>query len=133
MPALAWLADETRKRQGMTVTVEDDDQPKALEDGVAALVFRSVRELLVNVFKHAHVPAAKVALRRKGEWLVVEVSDRGVGFDPASSGEGYGLFGVREQISRLGGTFAVASMPGEGTTITIEVPLRAPAPRGNAG
>jgi two-component system CheB/CheR fusion protein len=133
MPALAWLADETRKRHGMTVTVEDDDQPKALEDGVAALVFRSVRELLVNVFKHAQVPAAKVALRRKGEWLVLEVSDRGVGFDPASSGEGYGLFGVREQISRLGGTFAVASTPGEGTTITIEVPLRAPAPRGDAG
>ena len=88
-----------------------------------------MRELLTNVVKHAQVKQASVSLRRDDGHLVVGVEDKGTGFDPARASEaerGFGLFSVREQITRLGGTFEAQSNPGQGTRITLSVPLHAP-------
>ena len=93
-----------------------------------ALLFRAVREMLTNVVKHARVREASVSLHREGGKLTVVISDQGAGFDPArlksyEAAKGFGLFSVREQILRLGGTFEATSSPGRGTTITLQIPL----------
>jgi signal transduction histidine kinase len=130
--ALSWLAEDVEKRHGIHVELTDDDSSKPLDESTAALVYRAVRELLMNVFKHANCTCANVSLRREQDDLEIEVVDSGIGFavadtvSPAHNG-GFGLFSVREQISRLGGTVSVMSIPGHGTHVSLRVPMRQPS------
>jgi signal transduction histidine kinase len=126
--ALSWLAEEFEKRDGLVIEVSDDGQQARLDDPVAGLLFRSVRELLMNVSKHAKVSRAKVVLRSVDDHLEILVSDAGRGFPPpepnASVREhGRGLVSVREEISWLGGTLSIRAAPGRGTEVQLRVPL----------
>lgn len=130
--ALSWLAEDVEKRQGIHVELTDDDSQKPLDESTAALVYRAVRELLMNVFKHSKCTRAHVSLRRDQDDLEIDVVDSGVGFavvDAVSQAHagGFGLFNVREQISRLGGTVSVMSTPGHGTQVSLRVPMRRPS------
>ena len=127
--ALSWLAEDLGKRWGIAFELDTDRAAKPLDDATASLVFRAVRELLTNVLKHARVRAATVSLRRLGNEMEIDVKDRGVGFDletaQARAGHGgFGLFNVREQISRLGGTVEVESAVTKGTRVSLRVPLK---------
>jgi two-component system CheB/CheR fusion protein len=128
--AVGWLAEQLAARHGITVSVEGVD-PLGLDGDVASVLFRVVRELLTNVVKHARSSLAVVTFRRDGDHLVVDVEDRGVGFDAAILGtrahQGFGLFSVREQVGRLGGTFELASSTDAGTRVSLRVPLAATA------
>ena len=68
--------------------------------------------------------------RRRDEQVLVMIEDDGVGFAPAhvSSGEHFGLLGMRERADALGGTLTLESSPGKGTTIVVEVPSADPHP-----
>ena len=127
--ALSWLAEDLGKRWGIGIEVSDDALAKPLDDATAGLVFRAVRELLTNVLKHAQAASAQVSLRRSGDHLEVDVKDQGIGFDPeaitsSSTGGGFGLFSVREQITRLGGTMEVESRRRRGTSVSLRLPLK---------
>jgi signal transduction histidine kinase len=126
--ALEWLADQLREQYQLEVSVSAGGALPRLEDEAAAILFRAVRELLLNVVKHARVGSASVRLLADGERLTAEVADLGGGFDPGSleggrAAKGFGLFSVRETIARLGGTLAVTSRPSRGTTIALQIPL----------
>jgi PAS domain S-box-containing protein len=136
--ALAWLAEDIQKRHGMRFEVADDGTEKPLDDAAKAVVFRTIRELVMNVLKHANAPAAKASLRRIDDHLEVLVEDRGVGFDAKApmdrpSAGGFGLFSVREQITGLGGTLNIDSAPEQGTRVRVRVPLRPSTPEGQPG
>ena len=95
-----------------------------------SIVYRAVRELLINVSKHAAVDVATVDSERSGERLIVRVSDAGVGFAPAVvaaplRGRGLGLVSIHERLGFIGGTAQVQSIPGDGTVATLCVPLAA--------
>jgi signal transduction histidine kinase len=127
--ALSWLTEDVERRYGIKVELADDESQKPLGHVAAALVFRAIRELLTNVFKHAKCPACTVSMRRDGADLHIEVRDHGTGFDvygaeQESPGRGFGLSSVREQISRIGGQVAVASALGKGTRVSLRVPLK---------
>ncbi len=127
--AVSWLGEQLEARHQLQVSLACDDALVALDEEVAALLFRSIRELLVNVVKHAKTKAAAVTLHGDGGDLVVTVRDEGAGFDPTKmrdyeTTDGFGLFSVREQIARLGGTFDVTSRPGHGTNVTLRIPFR---------
>ena len=130
--ALMWLAEDLEKRHGIRIEVADDGADKPLDDGAKALIYRAVRELLMNVLRHSDAPSARVSLRRSDDDLVIDVEDRGVGFDPEAPADrpsaGFGLLTVREQISRLGGALKVQSAPEQGTFASIRVPLQSSAP-----
>jgi two-component system, chemotaxis family, CheB/CheR fusion protein len=127
--ALNWLAEEMEKRHGMHIEVIDDAANKPLDETSRALVFRAIRELVMNVTKHAQTPAAKVTLRRIDHQFEIAVEDSGAGFDAAAEAKaksgsgGFGLLSVREQIRRLGGTMVVESAPKHGTRVCVRVPL----------
>jgi PAS domain S-box-containing protein len=126
--AVLRLANDMKQRYGLSVSVHDDGQAYPLDDRVALVLFRSVRELLINVAKHAGTPAASVSLSAMDGCLRVEVEDRGRGFNAREqSGHveagHFGLFSIRERMEYLNGAFGVWSRPGEGTSVTMTVPL----------
>src|SRR5690349_3701996 len=130
LEALRWLADRVSKQQRLLVTVEDDGNPKPLEDQVTVLLFQTVRELLQNVVKHARSKRATVRCAVSDELLALDVIDPGVGFEvhsidrlPTRQG-GFGLFNIRERLKLMGGSIDIHSIVGEGTTVRIRVPLK---------
>jgi len=126
--ALTWLAKQM-PLHGLMVDVRLSQDQVTLPDDQAVLLFQSVRELLINVAKHAGTDRATVSLKiDSGQQLSIEVQDHGRGFDPvaveAKSENGhFGLFSVRERMQAMGGSLDVQSRPGEGTTLTMTLPL----------
>jgi PAS domain S-box-containing protein len=130
--ALPWLADQMHRYElAVTVTLPDSDDLQLPEDQ-AVLIFQSVRELLMNVAKHAETGQAALSLQRCHDQLRLEIRDEGMGFDLCSlaanaqsaAGHGFGLFSIRERMLALGGRFELCSAPGRGTTATLLLPLR---------
>ena len=96
-----------------------------LGNELAISAYRIVQEALSNIMKHAGATAAEVTLvlDAANDLLRIEVEDNGHGFDPASSGEGIGIIGMRERVYALRGTMTLRSAPGRGTTLAIALPL----------
>lgn len=130
--ALESLVDRHRQTVGCDGEFEDDGVEKPLSMDVQVLVFQAVRELLINTAKHAGASRVKVAVSRQGGQVRVVVEDDGVGFDPAvvrprgHDHGGYGLFNVRERLAHFNGSITIDSRPGQGTRVTLLVPV-APA------
>jgi two-component system CheB/CheR fusion protein len=128
--AIEWLSEEMRKTYHLEVLLEDDMQTKPLDSVAASILFRAVRELLINVTRHANVKIARVITSSADGYLTVKVADHGVGFalpgkDPGAS-PGLGLSAMRERIAHIGGTFVIKSERNRGTTATIQVPMSPP-------
>lgn len=127
--ALLWLADKMVDAYGLAVTTDVEFREDRLDQDAKTVPFRACRELLMNVVKHGGVNEASVRLRECDSFAALDVSDLGVGFDPASleSGDtGFGLFSIRERIPHLGGQLTVSSSDGQGACISIRLPLSSP-------
>jgi signal transduction histidine kinase/ActR/RegA family two-component response regulator len=127
--AIAWVVQKMQ-RYGLAVTVQDDGNPKSLDEEILTITYQSIHELLWNVVKHAHTQEAVVSLRRSDDNLEAVVMDQGVGFDmsggwPSSHDGAFGLLSIRERVEPLGGRLVLASAPGQGTSATLIVPLKA--------
>lgn len=127
--AVDWLAEETERRHGLDCTVRDDQRRKPLSDDVRVVLFQTVRELLLNVAKHARAQNAVVRLRRQGEIIEISVEDDGRGFElshleagPSGRG-GFGLFQIRDRVDLLGGRVEIDSRPGSGCRVVVTAPL----------
>jgi PAS domain S-box-containing protein len=128
--ALEWLGEEFRKKYDLVCTLDTDNTPKPLEEDVRMVLFRAVRELLMNIVKHAKSNKAAISIFRREETLHIEVEDQGVGFNLRKSDSritkkyGFGLFSIRERLSHLGGNLDIHSKPGRGTRVTLVAPLK---------
>jgi signal transduction histidine kinase len=91
-------------------------------------ILRATQEALLNIGRHSGARTAAVTLSYMEDVLVLDVQDDGKGFVPsAAAGTGYGLTGIRERTESLQGSFSVESVPGEGTTVSITLPVLRPA------
>ncbi len=126
--ALRWLADQMQRELTVTLDLESEVLPLSEEQSV--LLFQSVRELLMNIVKHAGTTEAKISLTQARGVLRICVSDRGVGceMDGAETQlePRFGLFSIRERMKALGGAFDMQSVPGEGTTAILQLPVVQP-------
>jgi signal transduction histidine kinase len=105
-------------------TVDVTGPARALPAGPEVVALRSCQEALANARKHAGSSAAvSIALAYTDEALTVSVRDDGCGFDPAAPVGGYGLAGLRARAAEVGGTAQVRSTPGDGTIITVCLPI----------
>jgi signal transduction histidine kinase len=124
--ALDQIAHEFQATSGVVTVVELDE---SLEGPLAANAVDLVqlsREALSNVGRHAAAQTCRVSLRRQGGTTVLlEIDDDGTGFDVAAAGAGggMGLGNLRSRAASIGGAVEITSVPGEGTTVRISLPL----------
>ncbi len=90
---------------------------------IEAAVYFSALEALQNAAKYARATRIAITLREEAGALTFSVNDDGVGFEPAGTGTGTGLDGIRDRLAVFGGDATVASTPGEGTTVSGRVPV----------
>ena len=123
---LQWLAGKLEQEHGLRVRLECEGNCEVADEGLRATLFRCLRELLLNIARHAGTDAAVVSLRRDETQLSLAVADRGRGFDPHLEGprqrSGFGLFSIGECLRQAGGTFDIESAPGQGTRCVLAVP-----------
>lgn len=127
--ALEWLADHFRDKYHLPVFFQGGRRPVPLDRKLLFVLYMAVRELLFNIVKHAAANRAEVHLGTRRDRLIIRVADDGRGFDPANAERkvtatsGYGLFGIREKLHYFSGELRIESRPGQGSEITIEVPI----------
>jgi PAS domain S-box-containing protein len=123
--AVESLAEQNRqltseRKIGLVV---EEGFPEELPGEVSVELLRVLQEALTNARRHSGASNVEVRLRTEGEALVAGVIDDGRGFDRASVRAGVGLSAMRERVEGLGGEIAIRSRPGEGTSVTVRVPL----------
>lgn len=124
--ALRWYAGEIEERTSLKVSVEVFGEPRALPAAVNTALFRIAQEALTNVVRHAQAEHAELRLRFTDDHLDLVVSDDGRGFDPrpipGRERPAFGLLGIEERATLLGGRARVRSRPGEGTQVEVSLP-----------
>jgi len=125
----SWLAEQVETKHHISTKFEEDGQPKPLDDDVRAILFRNIRELLMNVIKHAKAHNVKVSVHKIGDRIQVHVQDDGVGFEPvealakAARERRFGLFSAKERLEQIGGNLEIESALGQGCKVTMTAPL----------
>ncbi|MCG3178412.1 MAG: hypothetical protein BIFFINMI_00739 [Phycisphaerae bacterium] len=134
-PAAEWLLEQVRDQHDIEVRFEDDGQNKPLSDDLRVLLFQGIRELLVNVVKHAQAGRVSLRLERLDDRIRIEVRDNGKGIArsraagrSADQPPGFGLFSLRTRLELLGGDLHVTSRKGRGTLAVLTAPLRKDEP-----
>ncbi|MGA2504080.1 MAG: two-component regulator propeller domain-containing protein [Anaerolineales bacterium] len=115
-------AVETRGGIHAELLVEGSEQISRL---VQAELYNISQEALNNALKHAHANSVRIHLGFGDAETEMQISDDGVGFEPADyvTGGGFGIPGMKERSQKIGGTLQIDSAPGKGTTIIVRVPL----------
>lgn len=122
LPALEWQAREVGKRNSLWIKVDADQVSEALPEEHKTCVYRIVQEALHNVVQHAGARSVSISVRQDEDSLLLSVHDDGKGFNPQRQ-RGMGLLGIEERVGHLGGTLAVESQAGQGTTLRVKLPL----------
>jgi signal transduction histidine kinase len=120
----SYLTDFSR-RTGIRAGLLPESVLVRLPVDIERAAYRIVQEALTNVARHAHATACSVTLQRRDERLEIIVEDNGRGFDTRDlerPQRGLGLLGVTERVAYLNGIMSIASEPGQGTRLCIELP-----------
>ena len=121
------MVERMCKERKIRCQFKNSGKPKPLEDDVKILLYRIVRELLINAIKHANAGFVKVSLMRSSSDIYIKVEDDGDGFDVSvlnrSSRKGFGLFSVQERLKHIGGQLKIESAKGKGTRAILTAPL----------
>ena len=126
VPALRFLLEQECCPLGLRLDFKVEGTPRRLNPLVETVLFRVGQEALKNLARHAQVQEGTVEIVYAETDVVLRVSDRGRGFDPAQSfrpPHGWGLAGMKERVESVGGTLTIDSAHGQGTIIEVRVPL----------
>ncbi len=138
LPALEMLVQQTAGRTPARVQLEKGAYPEPVEGGTAhrctpeveLAAYRIAQEALNNALQHAQAQNIVVRVRCDREELALSITDDGVGFtlpprpDLLTQAGHFGLVGMQERATRLGGALQVRTAPGEGTQVTVRLPGR---------
>ncbi|ASE21012.1 PAS domain S-box protein [Pseudomonas protegens] len=122
--AIEWQARRFEARTQIPCLVQVPDNLPRLSDAKAVGLFRILQEALTNVMRHAQAHTVELTLTLEAHELCMSISDDGLGFDTASARPtSFGLVGMRERVLIMGGSLSLHSERGEGTTLSVRVPL----------
>jgi signal transduction histidine kinase len=126
--ALRWYVEHINQRSPTQVSLKIAGQPYRLQPETETTLFRIAQEGLGNVLKHAEAQHTKVELAFEPELIRLAIEDDGKGFDTTgimepSAGRAWGLIGIQERAVLAGGRLSIDSAPGQGTCITVWVPV----------
>ena len=125
-----WLAREIQEKHNISTEFEDDGKVKRLDEDLGILLYRAVRELLVNVVKHAAAKNVRVSKKKQGGQIIITVEDDGKGFTnseamlESNTLGGFGLFSISERLSQCNGNMEIVEIPTGGTRVILKVPLK---------
>jgi signal transduction histidine kinase len=131
--ALGRVCQEWSRRTGIESKLSVTGTAEPLHPEIELTILRGVQEGLTNVARHSGAHTTAVTLSYMEDLIVLDVQDDGKGFVPTESGPaehartGFGLHGMRERVEGLQGSLSVESVLGEGTTISITLPVLRPA------
>jgi signal transduction histidine kinase len=113
---------------GIRIASEIDNIDDALPKDLRINFYRIVQESLNNIMKHSQATDVDIHITRDKERVILSIRDNGIGFNlasrPSKGGKsGFGLTGMEERAHSLGGNFRVRSAPGQGTVMTVEIPI----------
>lgn len=112
-----------RHDTGIECTLDVPAKNVPLNEQQSVTIFRIIQESLNNVAKHARASKAEIRFERQGALMQLEISDNGIGFDTARKESSFGLLGIKERALMIGGTATIASTPGQGTRVTLGIPI----------
>jgi signal transduction histidine kinase len=120
-----WLGEKFQEQYGLEIVVNCEPLPPSLSPAQITFLFRAIRELLTNAAKHARPKQVTIEGKTEDQRFALRVTDDGVGFEASNLTEvaGFGLFSIAERVSNQGGKMEVSSAPGQGTMVTIAMPL----------
>lgn len=122
------LCEEMFTRHKIKYSISSSGRDKDIAEDIKILLFHMVRELFVNIIKHAKATAVSIKMRRGSKKYQIVVEDNGVGFCPSDENDfrdlrGIGLFSIRERLTTLGGQISIVSEPNKGTIVSIIAPI----------
>lgn len=126
--ALEWLVQEFRTRTGGESTFHGPAEDIELDPDRAVAIFRIAQEAMTNIIRHSGAKRVSLTLQTEEGRLLLHVIDDGSGFyevDAKKRGA-YGLLGMKERALAIGGTAKIHSMPGFGTTVSVNIPINDP-------
>ncbi len=127
--AVEWLLKQFERRSAIRyqLIILDDSANATLDNRQTAAIFRVVQESLANIVRHAQASAVEVSLNLNAQWVTVIIADNGVGIQPGDHGKAasYGLKSIKERIGALGGELVIDSRKGNGTALSILMPVAA--------
>ena len=123
--AMQWLGDSFSRRTGIATQINAQLQTEQLPKAVQLTAYRTAQEALTNASKYARCTQVKIDLVGDEHFLTLEIADNGQGMidELAPEGGGFGLSGLKERAKTVGGWLDVSSQKGEGTSITLSIPL----------
>ncbi len=127
--ALELLVEKIQEQHGIKTLLKKNGNTDPLDDDVRVLLYRTVRELLINIVKHARAQNAKVSIQRDRKNIKIKIEDDGIGFDTTKiqchvdKQSGFGLFSLQERLNYLGGQIEFKSKHRHGTSVSLVVPL----------
>lgn len=127
--AIEELAEEYAQKEHFTCEVNNGGDLGHIDQQIQILLYRSVRELFINIAKHSGARHARVDMRRSNGFVQIVVQDDGKGFDSRRIKaherlKGFGLFSVQERLANIGGSMKIHSMEGKGTIVVLKAPTR---------
>lgn len=131
VPAIRWFARTRLEEAGVQLEFQAPEAELPLTPELRIALFRIAQEAVSNIVRHARAKSAKINLMCVGPELVLQVEDDGRGFTLSQDqGEAiqraqWGLVGIQERVSLVGGKATLLSTPGRGTRLEITVPLSA--------
>jgi signal transduction histidine kinase len=126
VPTLESRALALHAETGIELQVSADGLRSEIPLPIALLIYECCQEALTNVVRHSRASKASIGLRRSAGGIEVSIKDNGVGFPSAQPSEGLGLALIRDKVSLAGGSVGVRSFEGEGTEVSITLPMTEP-------
>ncbi|MRR59384.1 MAG: PAS domain S-box protein, partial [Deltaproteobacteria bacterium] len=137
--AVQSLCEKFEEETGIMVDFVEQGEAKFIGKNLRGTLYRMVRELLHNIAKHACAEHASVSLNCVNNAFEIRIEDTGSGFDAAevllqgNKNNCVGLFSIKQRIEYLGGSMTIDSQPGEGSRITLRVPVHSEHPEVQGG
>ncbi len=123
--SLEYLVSSFTKSSGIQVRFSSNIENEPIHPNQSLALYRIIQEALANSKQHAKASHIRVSLIRLDDTLDLSIEDDGIGFSPSllDSGKHYGLLEIRERIYAMNGTFTLIAAPGQGTKLSIQIPL----------
>lgn len=128
IPALSKLANDMGMAHGFSVTINEYNTLPDLSSSLRTTIYSIVKELFVNIVKHAAASHVSLTAQNNGKHIEISVRDNGRGFDmeqleaTIAANNSFGLFHVKQRLNLLGGRLHTETSPGHGCACAIQVP-----------